>query len=684
MLPMTLYTPPDNISQAPNPIVPLLLCIGGGLDRCAACGGQLGPGAVWLERIDITEDGSPDRGFLSPYHPRCSEEMLFEIEIWGDVPALWPAERVVETVLNPERSGRENNISEVLRTPEEKFAFLRAIGIQDTRAAREGAHIAEDEPVPNSRSYASDASVGVDQVSSSDQDEKPLQTSPTQKPQQPSDPVPAKEEAPKGSPATQIVNLVTHDSSAELFHTPGGKPFIVVPVGRHREVFHLEQTEFCEWLSRTYYQQTRIAASDSALSESVRVLRGTALYDASMQQVYVRLAEHEDCIYLDLADEIRRVVKISSQGWEVVTEYPVKFVRPRGMQALPEPRRHGCIDDLRPFLNIADNDQFVLVVAWLLAALRPAGPYPILVLQGGQGSSKSTVTRLLKCLVDPSSAAIRSAPRNIEDLMISATNTWCLAFDNFSNVPESLSDAFCRMSTGGGYATRRLYSNSDEVSFEAQRPVIVNGIDVGISRGDLLERSLILTLPSILRESRMTENDFWRSFATIQAGVLGALLDAVACGLRRLPETKLPGLPRMADFAKWVTACESAFGWPENTILAAHERHRQDTNELALEGSVLGVALRAFMAGKDSWIGTSTELLLVLSGEVQLEVRRERGWPRTPRDLSGKLRRLAPNLRSAGIAVQFEKTSGANSRKIIKIETTVLGGPIPQDAETNQ
>ncbi|HVN81554.1 MAG TPA: hypothetical protein VMW38_21375 [Terriglobia bacterium] len=53
-----------------------------------------------------------------------------------------------------------------------------------------------------------------------------------------------KEEPPNGSPATQLVKLVTHGASAEVFHTPDGDPFVVVPVGGHREVLHLGQTEF--------------------------------------------------------------------------------------------------------------------------------------------------------------------------------------------------------------------------------------------------------------------------------------------------------------------------------------------------------------------------------------------------------------------------------------------------------
>jgi hypothetical protein len=253
--------------------------------------------------------------------------------------------------------------------------------------------------------------------------------------------------------------------------------------------------------------------------------------------------------------------------------------------------------------------------------------------------------------------------------MISSANAWCLAFDNFSTIPDWLSDAFCRLSTGGGFSTRQNYTDSAEMLFEATRPVIINGIDLGISRGDLLDRTLPVTLPSISQEGRLTEAEFWQSFETAQPRVLGALLDAVACGMRRLPEVRLPRLPRMADFAVWVTACEPALGWAEGTFLAAYERNRHDTNELALEGSPLVPALRALIAF-GNWSGTATELLEALNTQVSYEVRRERSWPKNARSLSAQLNRLAPNLRSSEIVVQTERTPGNNSRKIIRIENT--------------
>src|SRR5262249_33085117 len=150
--------------------------------------------------------------------------------------------------------------------------------------------------------------------------------------------------------------------------------------------------------------------------------------------------------------------------------------------------------------------EWPLLVGWLLAALRPVGPYPVLLLHGEQGSAKSTTERILRALVDPNSASLRAEPRNPHELMIAAKNGWVVALDNVSPLPNWLSDAICRLSTGGGFSARRLYTDGDEVLFDAQRPVIINGIEEVATRGDLLERSLLLTLPRIHEGDRRTES----------------------------------------------------------------------------------------------------------------------------------------------------------------------------------
>ena len=453
--------------------------------------------------------------------------------------------------------------------------------------------------------------------------------------------------------------------SGELFHTPEGEPFLSFPVNGHWDTVRIGDSPFREWVAMTYYNRTEKLAPESIITQITSALAGKAKFSSPTCQVFVRVGDYAGCIYLDLANERREVVVISSDGWDVVPNSPVKFRRSRGMLPLPHPTRGGSVDQLRPLLNLSD-DQWVLTASWLVGALRVSGPYPILVLEGSHGSAKSTASRLLRQLIDPSTASARFAPRDAADLMIGSRNRWCQVFDNLSGVSGWLSDAVCRLATGGGFSTRTLYSNDDETIFDATRPVLLNGIDVNISRGDLLDRSIILSLPAIADSSRCTEAELCIRFESVRAAVLGALCTAVSCALRRMPEVTLPSLPRMADFAKWVTAAEPALGWPDGTMLSAYNRNRRSAGQLALEASPI-VPLAEILVAQGTWTGTAAELMYKLSECFPDYSTRPRDWPRSPRDLSASLRRLVPNLRDAGIDVQFGQTSGSQSRRTITI-----------------
>ena len=135
-----------------------------------------------------------------------------------------------------------------------------------------------------------------------------------------------------------------------------------------------------------------------------------------------------------------------------------------------------------------------MVVAWLLAALRSGGPYPLLAISGEQGSAKTVLSKLLRALVDPNVAPVRALPREERELMIAANNGHLLAFDNLSGLPAWLSDALCRLASGGSFAVRQLYTDDEEVLFKAARPTVLNGIEDIIGRSDLADRAILLTL----------------------------------------------------------------------------------------------------------------------------------------------------------------------------------------------
>lgn len=460
--------------------------------------------------------------------------------------------------------------------------------------------------------------------------------------------------------AKQADRLVTLADDAELFHNPEGKPFASFSVGEHREVQPLRGRLFRSLLAKRFYENERKAPGGQAMADALAVLEGKALHDGSEEPVFVRLAGEGDRIYLDLGTPDWQVVEIGPAGWDLIPSSPVRFWRPSGLQSLPAPNPHGSIEDLRAFLNVADEDGWRLLIAWLLAALRPTGPYPLLILHGEQGSAKSTTARLLKLLVDPSAAPLRSEPRKPHDLMIAATRSWILAFDNLSRLGSEASDALCRLSTGGGFATRMLYTSDEEITFDAMRPVILNSIEEVAKRADLLDRALIVNLPRIAPEDRRTERAFWTEFEKARPRILGALLHAVSHGLRELPGTHLPRPPRLADFATWVSATEGALGWGSGKFLGSYDKARYSAGEVALDCAV-GEGILNFLDG-NKFEGTATELREEIEKRAGDSFARRKDWPTTPHGLSGAVKRLAPHLREKGYLVEFDRTG---NRRII-------------------
>jgi hypothetical protein len=360
-----------------------------------------------------------------------------------------------------------------------------------------------------------------------------------------------------------------------------------------------------------------------------------------------------------LCDEEWRVIKISAEGWEIVRESPVKFRRTKGMKSLPTPVAGGCLASLRQLLNVTDAD-WPLLISWLVSAFRPGYPFPVLVLHGEQGSAKSTVSKILRDLIDPNIAPLRSEQRDERDLMLAATNGWIVALDNLSKLPVWLSDALCRLSTGGGFATRTLYENDEETLFMAMRPIILNGIEELTTRSDLLDRSVIINLPAISPDKRRSEAEVWREFESIRPLVLGKLLDGVSHALRNIGTVHLDQKPRMADFALWSTAAEESLGLDEGAFIFALTGNRESANELALEASPIASTLVELMQERGAWKGRSSELLEALNQRAGDETKKQQGWPKRPNTLSGAVKRIAPNLRAAGIECNMGRTKAGS------------------------
>jgi hypothetical protein len=459
---------------------------------------------------------------------------------------------------------------------------------------------------------------------------------------------------------SQADKLVLLTLGMEFFHSPGADStaYVSFVYDGHRQTWPVNSSGFKELLARLFFDAHEKAPSAQAIADAVAVLAGRAKFAGPTYPVAVRLAEHDGTIYLDLCDETWQAVAINADGWNVVTDPPVRFIRRRGMQALPTPELGGTVDMLRPLLNLAEQDLWILFVAWIVAAFRPGRPFPVLSVSGEQGSAKSTLCRMARRMIDPNVADLRRLPKDERDLMIAAGNAWVASFENLSGLPGSMSDALCAVATGGGFATRLLFHDDEEKIFDAKRPILLNGIEDVPARSDLIDRSIMLGLPAIDDDKRRPESEIWTEFDRIQPLALGAILDAVAVGIRNLPTTRLNSTPRMADFALWIVAAEPVLPWRAGDFLAAYNRNRSQSNTLALESVTIAPALTDFLSGRNNWTGTVKELLAELDRVADDATRKNRGWPTNPKALGGQLRRLAPNLRRIGLYITIgDRTS---------------------------
>ena len=250
----------------------------------------------------------------------------------------------------------------------------------------------------------------------------------------------------KPSPKSQSTMLVELARAAQLWHTPGqGDAYATIDAGGHLEHWPIRSRTFKRWLCRQYYLTHKRTPGSQSVQDALGVLEGEAIFAGETHDAAVRVAEHDGRLYLDLCDDKWRSVEIDADGWRLMKRCPVRFRRAKAMLPLPVPQAGGAIDQLRRFVNVADDD-WPLVLGWLVAALRPMGPYPVLALHGEQGSAKTTVARVLRAIVDPNVAPVRCEPREPRDLAIAANNGWVVATDNLSHVPGWLSDALCRLS----------------------------------------------------------------------------------------------------------------------------------------------------------------------------------------------------------------------------------------------
>ena len=462
----------------------------------------------------------------------------------------------------------------------------------------------------------------------------------------------------KKSAATELVEMARQ--SYQFGTSTTGETF-GIPLDGPAVTFMIRGSKYSlrARLADRYFTTHGKAAGSQALADALLTIEGIGRDWET--ELHLRVAPDglERSVWIDLGDDTGQAIHLTAGGWSVRPKAPVLFRRTSLTAPLPTPVGAGGqgdgLDQLWKLLNVEEDDR-PLVAAWLVAALIPEIPHPCLALFGEQGTGKTTATKLLVSIVDPSPVPARKPPRDADSWVTAAAGSWVVAIDNLSTIPHWLSDSICRAVTGDGDVRRKLFTDGDLHVFAFRRAIVFNGIDIGSLNGDLADRMLPINLERIPDTDRLDETSFWPTWHHAHPHVLAAVLDLAAAVFAHLPHVELSSRPRMADFARILAATDHALG---TNGLARYLTKQGTLAAESLDGDPFIAALVNHVHWE--WTGTSGELLAAVTPHDEPPPKE---WPSGARAATGRLKRWAPVLRKVGWTVTDD--GGRNKECVVK------------------
>jgi energy-coupling factor transporter ATP-binding protein EcfA2 len=461
--------------------------------------------------------------------------------------------------------------------------------------------------------------------------------------------------------------IVTYDKSkldeliqsalkqGDYFKDGLNRPFATVEINGHKRTMKISSTEFKSYLR---IKVCKNVAARATIETAVDHLSSICTCNDKIKLVHYRVAGLNDDIYIDIGDESYQAIKISASGWQIVTDPPVKFIRSQSTSELPIPIKveGGSILDLRKFLPVMDDEDFIMLVSWIVSSFSPSGPYTILTLTGAQGSGKSTLVRIIRSLIDPSKSCNRMIPNNQRDIAIYAINSWIMDFDNITNYSNTISEILCSIATKGTFATRILYSDDSEMVFPIMRPIILSGIDNLNPESDLVHRAVVLNLPAMKENKRLPEELFWKEFNSIKPALMGFLCNAVSAALKHKQSVENIQYPRMADFARLSIAATHGLPWQAEDFISSYQSNIKNIGNAQLEGDPVASVIIFMMHNYYELIISATEVYQFMESQkwISEKIKKSEAWPKSVNSLKNKLARVSTFLQMKGIEMNLK------------------------------
>ncbi|MBT7556933.1 hypothetical protein HN615_08415 [Candidatus Woesearchaeota archaeon] len=486
----------------------------------------------------------------------------------------------------------------------------------------------------------------------------------------------------RGSQASKLLELINERDDIVIFRDAHGDPFVAFEIEGVRQVWPCRSKQFKQWLSLLYWNTYKTALPAEAKVSVIGTLEGSASFEKEIIPLHLRNSSSSDgSLWYDLTNDKWQAVKVTASGWGIVEKPPILFRRYAHNKEQVIPSRDGNIDLLFKYLNISEPDQKLLIITHIICSFIPDFAHPILLINGPQGSAKTTFSKTLRRIIDPSVIEVSSMPTNHKELIQIIAHNSFIFFDNISYVSNKTSDILCKAVTGSSFPKRELFSDDDDIIYTFKRGIGINGINMVAIQPDLLERSIILKLDRIDQTDRKLEKELDVEFEKDLPKILGGIFDVLVKALEIKPKVQQSKLPRMADFAQWGCAVSEAMSYTQKQFLDAYNQNIKIQTDVVINENLIASAIIGFMEerGSTEWCGTATKLLSELTTHANfnsIDIN-DKYWPKGSNILSRRLGELQVNLYEAGYEITTSG-GGVRSLTIRRIDGALYMPPTPK------
>ncbi len=363
-----------------------------------------------------------------------------------------------------------------------------------------------------------------------------------------------------------------------------------------REFALLDSEAFKSFLFVTSYKLTK-GGKCLEPDKAVKKIRLLLVYRKNYQdvEVFVRTSGNlTEGIEYDLQQDSQTTVKITENGWDVSPKVR-RFIIPKIAlpQVTPVQTDKSPLEMLKPFVNIK-GDFYTLFVVWLIQAFSLGSHYAPLIF-ASKGCGKTTLSKIIKSIVDPCNFKVTPIPDKKDDLHVLLWNSFLCCFDNVSGISDDFSDVFCGAITGTSIAKRSLYTNGELVVSKLHNTIVINGIGVVPSRDDLAERMLLVKLEKIKPGERVTDSQLWARFNDALPEILGAIFNTLSQAMREIMQNEVKDISRIGDAFVEMVAIAKALGINEEEFRRIFNENVAALNQVRAS-SPLVEAVTEFMA----------------------------------------------------------------------------------------